>query len=174
LDERTKTVLTAIRRILRATESNSKALLRATGLTPSQLVLMRLLEEAGELSAGQIAHRMGITQATTTGIIHKLEQRGLILRQRGSTDRRQVWISLAPAAHDLLASTPDGVHERFEQRFMELKDWEQASLIAALERIAEMLDVHELDVAPIFDAAALDPAKPEDVHHDMRREELPK
>lgn len=156
MDDRTKTVLTAIRRILRATELTSKSLLLATGLTPSQLLLLRLLEEDGEMSPGQIAKRMGITQATITGIIHKLEQRELVVRRKGETDRRQVWLSLSEMATTVLAATPDGVHERFEQRFAELTDWEQASLIAALERIAEMLDAHELEAAPIFDAAALE------------------
>ena len=39
MDDRSKTVLRAIRQILRATETHSKALLRASGLTPSQLDL---------------------------------------------------------------------------------------------------------------------------------------
>ncbi|MGE0230855.1 MAG: MarR family winged helix-turn-helix transcriptional regulator [Flavobacteriaceae bacterium] len=156
MDERTRSVLRAIRQILRATEANSKTLLRATGLTPSQLVILRMLEENGQMSAGQIAYRLGITQATTTGILHKLEARGLLARRKGEHDRRQVWLSLTETARALIASTPAGVHERFQQRFGELEDWEQAMLIASLERIAAMLGAGDLDVAPLFDAAALD------------------
>lgn len=157
MDDKTRTALTAMRRILRATETNSKALLRDTGLTPSQLLVMRLIRDAGELTAGDIATRMGITQATTTGLIHKLERRGLIARQKGETDRRQVWLSLTLDGHSTLKQTPDVVHQRFEQRFSDLQDWEQSALISSLERIAEMLNVHELEVAPIFDTSDLDP-----------------
>ncbi len=159
MEQRTKTVLTAIRRILRVTESNSKTLLRVTGLTPSQLVLLRLLEDNDEMSAGQIAQYMGITQATTTGLIHKLENRGLLQRKKGQTDRRQVWLSLTELGEQTLAATPDGTHELFQQRFEELEEWEQAMLIASLERIATMLGAEDLDVAPIFDSAALDAPK---------------
>lgn len=164
MDDRTKSVLRAIRQILRATETNSKALLRATGLTPSQLVILRMLDDKGEMSAGQIAQHLGITQATTTGILQKLEGRGLLARERRAHDRRQVWLSLTPAARTLLAAAPDGVHERFRQRFAELQEWEQAMLIASLERIATMLDAGDLDVAPLFDSAALDEAPPAEPH----------
>lgn len=156
MDERTRSVLRAIRQILRSTEANSKALLRATGLTTSQLVILRMLEEQGQMMAGQIAQRLGITQATTTGMLHKLEARGMLARRKGEHDRRQVWLSLTPQARALIATTPDGIHELFKQRFSELEDWEQAMLIASLERIAAMLGAGDLDVAPLFDAAALD------------------
>lgn len=156
MDDRTKTVLTAMRRILRVTDGNAKALMRETGLSTSQLVLLQLLEGGGEKTAGEIAARIGITQATTTALLHKLEARNLIHRRKGQADRRQVWLSLTPAGHDIVAAAPDGVHERFQQRFGELDDWEQAMLVASLERIATMLGAKDLDAAPIFDATAID------------------
>ena len=167
MDDRTRSVLRAIRQILRSTEANSRVLMRATGLTTSQLVILRMLEEQEQMAAGQIAQRMGITQATTTGMLHKLEARGLLARRKGEQDRRQVWLSLTPQARALIASTPDGVHERFQQRFKELEDWEQSMLIASLERIAGMLGAGDLDVAPLFDSAALDePARTDPNHED--------
>jgi DNA-binding MarR family transcriptional regulator len=147
-----------MRRILRVTESNSKALLRETGLSASQLVLLQILDDGGELTAGELATRMGITQATTTALIHKLENRGLVTRRKGETDRRQVWLALSEAGHQILARAPDAVHDKFQQRFSELEDWEQAMLIASLERISDMLGAADLDVAPVFDAASLDQA----------------
>ncbi|WP_029041183.1 MarR family winged helix-turn-helix transcriptional regulator [Cucumibacter marinus] len=158
MDNRTRAVLRAMRRILRVTESNSKALLRETGLSASQLVLLQILDDGGELTAGELATRMGITQATTTALIQKLENRGLITRRKGETDRRQVWLSLSDAGQQILARAPDAVHDKFQQRFAELEDWEQAMLIASLERISDMLGAADLDVAPVFDAASLDHA----------------
>ena len=96
MEHRTKLALTAMRKILRTTERNSKTLLHATGLTPSQLVLLHVLEEGGEQTAGYIAARMGITQATTTVLIQKLESLGMIERRKGDADRRQSWLSLTP------------------------------------------------------------------------------
>src|SRR3546814_19829655 len=76
-----------MRKILRATENYARRLSRLTGLTASQLLLLQVLDQHGETTAGQIAAHMGITQATTTSLLHKLEDRGMVRRQRGDSDR---------------------------------------------------------------------------------------
>lgn len=155
MEDRTKRALTAMRRILRTTELNSKRLMRETGLTPSQLIFMQMLDEEREQTAGHVAGRMGITQATTTVLLQKLEAQGMVQRRRGESDRRQVWLSLTPAGQKALAIAPDGVHAQFHQQFMALQDWEQAMLISSLERVAAMLGNHDIDVAPVLDASAV-------------------
>lgn len=140
-----------MRRVLRATELNAKALLAETGLTPSQLIFLQMLEEGEEQTAGHLAARMGITQATATVLIHKLEALGMLQRRKGETDRRQVWLSLTPRAQDILAIAPDGVHARFNEQFLALDDWEQSMLIASLERVAAMLAPDIRDAAQILE-----------------------
>lgn len=153
LENRTKLALTAMRKILRTTELNGKAIMRETGLTPSQLIFMQMLEEGDEQTAGHVAGRMGITQATATALIQKLELLGMVQRRRGEADRRQVWLSLTARGRAVLAIAPDGVHARFHEQFQELAEWEQAMLIASLERVAAMLESGETDAAAVLDAA---------------------
>ncbi|MGV8833975.1 MAG: MarR family winged helix-turn-helix transcriptional regulator [Devosia sp.] len=155
LEDRTKTALTAMRKILRTTELNSKRLMQETGLTPSQLIFMQMLDDEHEQTAGFVAGRMGITQATTTALLQKLEAQGMIQRRKGETDRRQVWLSLTDAGHKVLQIAPDGVHARFHQEFAALEEWEQAMLIASLERVAAMLGNHDQGVAAVLDATAV-------------------
>jgi DNA-binding MarR family transcriptional regulator len=155
VEDRTKLALTAMRKILRTTELNSKALMRETGLTPSQLIFLQLLEQEREQTAGHVAARMGITQATTTALIQKLESLGMIWRRKGEHDRRQVWLSLTEQGRKVLAIAPDGVHARFQEQFTALEDWEQAMLIAALERVASMLGNDDQDAAAILDSTAV-------------------
>ncbi|SMO99760.1 MarR family winged helix-turn-helix transcriptional regulator [Paracoccus laeviglucosivorans] len=138
--------LTALRQIVRNSESSEKAVMRQTGLTPSQLVFMHLLEETGEATAGRIAGMMGITQATATVLIQKLENARVISRRKGEADRRQSWISLTPHGHALLAMAPDSANAQFHQKFAALQRWEQAMLVAALERVAGMMHAAEPDV----------------------------
>ncbi|MGV8988320.1 MAG: MarR family winged helix-turn-helix transcriptional regulator [Cypionkella sp.] len=152
LEQRTKLALTAMRKILRTTERNSKALLHTTGLTPSQLILMHVLEEGGEQTAGEVAARMGITQATTTVLIQKLESLGMVGRRKGDADRRQSWLSLSSKGANILTITPDGAHSQFHREFSALQDWEQMMIIAALERVAAMLGDTEKNAAPIIDS----------------------
>lgn len=155
MKDRTKRALTAMRKILRTTELNSKQLMSETGLTPSQLIFMQMLDDEQEQTAGHVAARMGITQATTTVLVQKLEALGMVQRRKGEEDRRQVWLSLTPGGHKALAIAPDGVHAQFHQQFTALQDWEQAMLIASLERVAAMLGDHEDGVAAVLDSTAV-------------------
>ena len=143
-----------MRQILRATDNYARKLSRETGLTASQLLLLQVLDEHGETTAGQIAAHMGITQATTTALLQKLETSGMIQRRRGEKDRRQVLLSLTDKGQKVLAIAPDGVHAQFHKQFSDLKEWEQIMLIAALERVADMLDGDHPDAAAVIDHMA--------------------
>ena len=156
MDHQSQHALVVLRRILRVTENRARALSRQSGLTASQLLLLQTLADEVECTAGTIAARLGITQATTTSLVHKLEAKGLVVKKRGDSDRRQVWLSLSDSGRVKLAKAPDDLQEVFRQRFDTLKDWEQMMLVASLERIATMLDAEEIDAAPVLDFGALD------------------
>lgn len=110
-----------------------------TGLTPSQLIFMQMLDEDREQTAGHIAQRMGITQATATFLLQKLEASDMIQRRKGETDRRQAWLSLTSTGQQALAIAPDGAHPQFHSQFVALQDWGQAMRFSSLEHVAAML-----------------------------------
>jgi DNA-binding MarR family transcriptional regulator len=94
-------VLSAIRRLIRATDVDSKQLARQTHLSTSQLLVLALLADAPSRTVGAIAERVGLTQGTVTNMIDRLEERGLVSRKRGDADRRQVNVSLTAAGRTL-------------------------------------------------------------------------
>lgn len=153
---RARTALTDMRKILRATDSYAKELSGKSGLTTSQLLLLQVLEEHGESTAGEIANYIGITQATTTILIQKLEQRELIQRQRGNKDRRKVWLSLTQSGEEALSAAPNGLQEQFIKGFEALESWEQSMILAALERILTLLNAEDIDAAPVLDVGEID------------------
>ena len=51
---------------------------------------------------------------------------------------------------------PDVLQDRFAARFEKLADWEQASVIAGLERVAALLNAEGIDASPVLDVGALD------------------
>ncbi len=146
--------LTALRRIIRATEFGSKRLAQETGLTNSQMIVLRLLGH-NEETPGAISAQIGLTQATVTALVDKLEERGLVARRRGKDDRRHVWIALTTAGHDLLAGMPSNPQTLFEKKFGELADWEQAMMVATLERIATMLNADSIHAGPVLELGDL-------------------
>jgi DNA-binding MarR family transcriptional regulator len=150
-------VLTALRRVIRATDLHSKHLEKTAGLTAPQLLLLRLLRD-GELSPGSLARQMSLSQATVTTIIDRLERRGLVTRRRGESDKRKVYADLTAAGKRALEGAPRPLQEHFVRRFQELHDWEQSMILSALQRVASMMDAEALDAAPLLDIGAPDRA----------------
>lgn len=150
MSDTTRQAFSAMRRILRSVEGQARKLMAETGLTPSQLVLLQELE-GQERRVSELAAALGITAATTTVMIQKLEARGLLSRRTGSTDRRQSWLSLSAAGELALRAAPDGVQARFSLEFERLAGWEQMMIVASLTRVADLMDA-ETDAAPILDS----------------------
>lgn len=156
MEDRTQASLIAIRRIMRATEQHEKALARATGLTIPQWVVLRIVRELGETTPKVIAEKARISQATVSALLDRLQMRGLTTRTRGHTDRRQVWVKLTEQGASIMRSAPDALQDLFAAKFSSLPDWEQAMLVAALERIASLLNAGDIDASPLLHSTAID------------------
>jgi DNA-binding MarR family transcriptional regulator len=156
MEDRTQTSLIALRRILRATELNARKLARATGLTTPQLIVLEIVAAAGRLTPKEIAARAGVGQATVTSLVGKLEARGLVTRRRAELDRRAIWVAPTDEGLELLEAAPDPLQRTFSNQFEQLPDWEQAMIVAALEKVGAMLDAGAIDASPLLDVGAVD------------------
>lgn len=148
--DRTDASLIALRRILRATELYARDLAQAVGLTPAQLRVLQIVGERGSATPKVLSQQMGIAQATVTALLDKLVARRMIQRTPSEIDRRQTNITLLPAGEACLAAAPDPLQQRYVQSFEKLADWEQAQLVASLERVAAMLDAEAIDASPVL------------------------
>lgn len=156
MNNRSNTAIAALRRILRVTEINSRKLARQSDLTASQLLLLQYVRQQERALPTAIARAIELKQATVTVLLNQLESNNLVTRQRDTEDRRRVWVQLTDAGSAALDASPDLLQSRFEQRFGQLDDWEQSMLIAALERIATLLDAEDVEAAPVLDVGDLD------------------
>jgi DNA-binding MarR family transcriptional regulator len=152
--------LRAIRRLLRAARLSEKQLAAATGLTPSQLLVLQEVARRTETTAGAIAATVRFSQATVTSIVDRLVERGFVVRSRRERDRRQVWVSATAEGALALSSAPDTMQDHFQNRFAQLPDWEQAMIVAMLERLTVLLDADQIDAAPVISAGAIDRISP--------------
>ncbi|MGH8195559.1 MAG: MarR family winged helix-turn-helix transcriptional regulator [Woeseiaceae bacterium] len=156
MEDRSETALVALRRILRATELNSRLLASQTGLTISQSIILQLIAHDGRVLPSSVARAARLTQATVTSLVDKLERNGLVTRSRDTEDRRRVWVEVTPAGRRALAASPDLLQDRFRANFQKLEDWEQSMVIAALERVSTMLDAGTIDASPVLDIGDID------------------
>lgn len=155
MTDRVQDSLVALRRILRATETNARALARATGLTTPQLLVLETVRRASEATPTTIARSVGVTQATATALIEKLEHKGHLTRRRSQSDRRKVWISLTEAGAEALRCAPDPLQMRFSSNFERLPDWQQAMIVSALEQVAALMEADATEASPLLHVGAV-------------------
>ncbi|BAU75992.1 MarR family winged helix-turn-helix transcriptional regulator [Metapseudomonas furukawaii] len=136
-------VFKGLRRLQQVTEVHAKRLARYGELTPVQLLILRILAGHGELTASQLAREVSLTQASLSGVLDRLESRGLLMRRRDERDRRKHWLVLAAAGREALEKAPPLLPEHVLERFAGLLEWERHALLAALLRAAELFDTPE-------------------------------
>jgi DNA-binding transcriptional ArsR family regulator len=72
----------------------SQAAAERIGINATDLNCLNILSLGGEVTAGQLAQATGLTTASITGVVDRLEQAGYVRRERGTQDRRRVVIHL--------------------------------------------------------------------------------
>jgi DNA-binding MarR family transcriptional regulator len=149
-------VLVALRRVIRATDLHSKHLAKTTGLTAPQILLMQTIRDKGQVTIGELANKVSLSQATVTSILDRLEKREMVYRERSKEDKRKVHAYLTDQASDILKEAPIPLQEHFARQFGDLLEWEQTMIISSLQRVAQMMDAQDIDAAPVLDLGVLD------------------
>lgn len=149
-------VLVALRRVIRATDLYSKRLAKTSGLTVPQILLLQAIRDRGQVTIGELAAEISLSQATVTTIIDRLEKRQLVYRVRSSTDKRKVHAFLTEKAVHVLKNAPTPLQQHFSRQYANLSDWEQAMIVSALQRVAQMMDAEHIDASPVLDLGLLD------------------
>ena len=153
----------ALRRIARATDLHSRLLLGLHGLTAPQLLTLQGIARLQPVNVGALARAVRVSQATATGILDRLHDRGFVTRTRGGRDRRQVVVELTEAGVRMVAAAPSLLQGRFRAELARLPRWEQTMILATLQRIATMMDAETVDGEPALAADAPHAAPPADI-----------
>lgn len=165
-------VIAALRRITRAIDLHSRLLLQKHGLTTPQLAALQATERLQPITVGVIARNIHLSQATVTGILGRLEKRGLVTRARGDHDRRSVVVQLTNDGAKIVREAPSLLQDRFHRELAKLQEWEQTMILATLQRIASMMDAEDIEAAPVL-IPGVASAAPEDVSRYLEKAVVP-
>jgi len=152
----TDEVLVSLRRVIRATDLHSKYLAKTTGLTAPQILLLQTIRDKGQVTIGELANEISLSQATVTTILDRLEKRQLVYRERSAQDKRKVHAYLTDSGVETLKAAPTPLQEHFTRQFGDLQNWEQTMIIASLQRVAQMMDAQHIDASPVLDIGIID------------------
>ncbi len=152
-------VLIALRRVIRATDLHSRHLVKTSGLTAPQLLVMQTIRTKTQTTSGELANEVSVSQATVTTILDRLEKKQFIQRERSQEDKRKVIVTLTDEGLDAIKESPQPLQENFIRQFQDLHDWEQTQIISSLQRVAQMMDAQHIDASPVLDIGELDRAE---------------
>ena len=148
-------ILQSLRRIIRAVDLYSKRLKGRHAITAPQLICLLAIVESGSVGTGALAQRVYLSNSTVVGILDRLEERGLIQRQRDARDRRQVHVSATQAGHLLATSAPSPVQDRLADALKHLPHDQQLAISSDLQTLVHLMEVGHLDASPILDTGAI-------------------
>ncbi|HET9954584.1 MAG TPA: MarR family transcriptional regulator [Polyangiaceae bacterium] len=97
--------LAAFRYEIRKFLAFSERAAREAGVEPQQhqlLLAVRGLPEGARPTIGTVAERLSVEPHTAVALVDKLEQRGLLRRERSTEDRREVLLKLTPEGETTL------------------------------------------------------------------------
>ncbi|MBD3884058.1 MarR family transcriptional regulator [Phormidium tenue FACHB-886] len=124
-------------RAYQAFSLSSEAHIRQLDLTPSQFDVIATLGNTNGLSMGELCERTLITKGTLTGVIDRLEQKQLVLREVPPDDRRSVMVRLTPPGEALFEQAFPAHIAYLKERFERLEPSELELLRVLLSRLRQ-------------------------------------
>ena len=133
-------ILRALRRITRSIALHSRQLSAGSKITAPQLVCLRTVIDKGPLTATMISREMHVSPSTVVGVLDRLEDKALVVRERCREDRRIVHVSATEAGKQLAKNTPSPLQQTLSEALQQLPEAEQLQITTALERVVALID----------------------------------
>jgi MarR family transcriptional regulator, 2-MHQ and catechol-resistance regulon repressor len=102
---------------LQGFERHSNVAVRQSGLTPAQFDIVATLGNTSGMTVKHLGERTLITKGTLTGVIDRLEQKGLVARQRCADDKRSFLVILTAQGEQVFADAFPRVVAHGKQMF---------------------------------------------------------
>jgi DNA-binding MarR family transcriptional regulator len=104
-------------------------------LTSPQFYVLATIGYAGGLPFGEIGEKMMVTVSNLTGIVDRLEEKKLVVRERDARDRRVVRVTLTDKGLKVYRNTIPVFEKSISQFFSPLSKTQQKELAALLRKL---------------------------------------
>jgi DNA-binding MarR family transcriptional regulator len=100
-----------------------------------ELALLRTLVEEGPMITKALGGRFAVPVSTMTGLVDRMEKKGLVRRVRGRRDRRAIELEATPAGALALKEHARGIEAVARGILEALPERDQEALIVILRRV---------------------------------------
>ena len=127
-------------RIEHSLQATSKGMERRLGITGPQRLVLKIVSQFPGLSAGDLARIVHLHPSTITGIVQRLVEKGLLLRERDRSDTRRVQLRPRPQAKQFTRLTAGTVEAAVGQALGRQPPVKMRHARQVLQAIASALD----------------------------------
>ena len=152
----TTEVLIKVRKIVRSVDIESKKIQKEYGVSIPQVLCLNFLHDSPNFQSTQdeIRKFLNLNSSTVSGIINRLEKKGLLARLPKSGDKRLVNIALTSAGDKLLNTIPSLLHEQLSDKLKKLEENELKKVEESLEVLIKLLSIQQLKASPLIASEA--------------------
>ena len=111
-------------------------------LTSPQFYVLATIGYAGGMPFSEIGEKMMVTVSNLTGIVDRLEEKGLVTRERDARDRRIVRVRLTEKGSKLYKSTIPVFEKSIARFFAPLDKSQQKELSSLLRKLIRVSWAH--------------------------------
>lgn len=110
------------------------------GITATQLNVLKLLQNVGDLSLSELSKQMAATNSTVTGIVDRMVAAKLVAREQSAEDRRVWRIKLTPEGRTLARKVDVAPWDILKSAVMALPPAELGQLVETLVKIVDHIE----------------------------------
>lgn len=145
-------ILVKLRKIIRSINLESKKIEKELGVSIPQLLVLKYLSDQNDYRAfaKDIKGYINLNASTVSGIISRLESKGLVAKMTKSNDKRATYIILTAKGAELLHKSPPTLQEKLSQRLKKLTPEQIEELDKNIELLTLILNVEDMDAAPLL------------------------
>lgn len=116
---------------------------RSLGVTGPQRLALRLIGLTPDIGPAELATMLHVHRSAATGIIRRLEAKGLVARQAHPQDKRRWKLSLTAAGRGINGVDRGTIESRVRQVLSGCQPGEIGAAVRVLERLAGALNVED-------------------------------
>jgi DNA-binding MarR family transcriptional regulator len=111
------------------------------GLTGPQRMVMQVLVQSEGLSLKELSARLSLAHSTVSGIVDRLQARGMVVRRRDEADGRATVIAPSSQVRDFLTNRmPELAISPLTEALRGASDSEQATVLRGLRKLRALIE----------------------------------
>ena len=145
-------ILIKLRKIVRSVNLESKRVEKEQGVSIPQLLCLQFLAEQEDYKTNAVKLKafLNLNASTISGILRRLEKKGLVAKLPKASDKRVTLISLTANGMELLQSAPITFQQKLSEKLQALPPEKLQTIIDGIDILTNIMEVDEVDASPII------------------------